>query len=70
MSFKVEYFFLFDVFIIVGSYGIVYKAQHKDTGILYALKRIRLENDEEGVPCSAIREIAILKSLNHPNIIL
>ena len=33
------------------------------------MKRIRLENEEEGVPCTAIREISLLKELKHPNIV-
>ncbi|KAH7826340.1 putative CDK5 [Monocercomonoides exilis] len=33
------------------------------------MKRIRLESDEEGVPSTTIREIALLKELHHPNII-
>jgi serine/threonine protein kinase len=33
------------------------------------LKRIRLDNEEEGVPCTAIREISLLKELKHPNIV-
>ena len=34
-----------------------------------ALKTIELENEEEGVPSTALREIAILNRLHHPNII-
>jgi len=34
-----------------------------------ALKKIRLESEEEGVPSTAIREISILKELQHPNIV-
>lgn len=34
-----------------------------------ALKRIRLDNEEEGVPSTAIREISLLKELRHPNIV-
>ena len=30
-----------------GTYGVVYKAQDRDTGELVALKRIRLDNDDE-----------------------
>lgn len=35
------------IYLLVGSYGIVYKAQHKETGKYYALKRIRLEDENE-----------------------
>ena len=52
-----------------GTYGIVYKAQDKRTGDIVALKRIRLDNENEGVPCTAIREISLLKELRHPNIV-
>nr|KAJ3419866.1 cyclin-dependent kinase 5 [Polyrhizophydium stewartii] len=52
-----------------GTYGIVYKAQNRETGDVVALKRIRLDNEEEGVPCTAIREISLLKELKHPNIV-
>ncbi|KAI9030023.1 kinase-like domain-containing protein [Phycomyces nitens] len=53
----------------LGTYGIVYKAQNRDTNEVVALKRIRLDNEEEGVPCTAIREISLLKELKHPNIV-
>lgn len=53
-----------------GTYGVVYKARHKKTGKLAALKKIRLESEEEGVPSTAIREISLLKELRHPNIVL
>ncbi|PKC12574.1 Pkinase-domain-containing protein [Rhizophagus irregularis] len=52
-----------------GTYGIVYKAQNRDSNEVVALKRIRLDNEEEGVPCTAIREISLLKELKHPNIV-
>ncbi|RHZ85451.1 hypothetical protein Glove_65g83 [Diversispora epigaea] len=52
-----------------GTYGIVYKAQNRDTNEVVALKRIRLDNEEEGVPCTAIREISLLKELKHANIV-
>eukprot|EP00760_Papus_ankaliazontas_P031866 PhM_4_TR550/c0_g1_i1/m.3118/K04563/CDC28, CDC2; cyclin-dependent kinase len=52
-----------------GAYGIVHKARDRNTGEFVALKRIRLDNEEEGVPCTAIREISLLKELKHPNIV-
>lgn len=52
-----------------GTYGIVYKARDTDTGQIYALKKIRLETEDEGIPSTAIREIALLKELQHPNIV-
>jgi len=52
-----------------GTYGIVYKAKNRETGQIVALKRIRLDSEEEGVPCTAIREISLLKELSHPNVV-
>ncbi|XP_029465612.1 cyclin-dependent kinase 1 [Rhinatrema bivittatum] len=52
-----------------GTYGVVYKGRHKITGQVVAMKKIRLENEEEGVPSTAIREISLLKELQHPNIV-
>jgi cyclin-dependent kinase len=44
--------------------------QQNNNGELVAVKKIRLDNENEGVPCTAIREIALLKELNqHPNIV-
>lgn len=47
----------------------MYKGRHKTTGQVVAMKKIRLESEEEGVPSTAIREISLLKELNHPNIV-
>jgi len=52
-----------------GTYGVVYKAQDKTTKEIFALKKIRLESEDEGIPSTAIREIALLKELQHPNIV-
>lgn len=38
-----------------GTYGVVYKGRSKITGLLVAMKKIRLEPDEEGIPSTAIR---------------
>lgn len=52
-----------------GTYGVVYKGRHKATNRVVALKKIRLESEEEGVPSTAIREISLLKELVHPNVV-
>ncbi|XP_041065508.1 cyclin-dependent kinase 1 [Carcharodon carcharias] len=52
-----------------GTYGVVYKGRHKTTQQIVAMKKIRLESEEEGVPSTAIREISLLKELQHPNIV-
>lgn len=54
---------------ILGTYGVVYKAKNKKTNQFVALKKIRLESEEEGVPSTSIREISLLKELKHPNIV-
>ena len=52
-----------------GTYGVVYKARDTESNEIYALKKIRLESEDEGIPSTAIREIALLKELQHPNIV-
>ncbi|KAK4795844.1 hypothetical protein SAY86_028170 [Trapa natans] len=47
-----------------GTYGKVYKAKDKVTGQLVALKKTRLEMDEEGVPPTALREVSLLQMLS------
>jgi len=52
-----------------GTYGTVYKAKDKRTNEVVALKRVRLDEDDEGIPSSALREVSLLKELNHKNIV-
>jgi len=52
-----------------GTYGVVYKAKDINSGQIVALKKIRLEAEDEGVPSTAIREISLLKELKDDNIV-
>ena len=52
-----------------GTYGVVYRAKDQKGQEIYALKKIRLQAEEEGIPSTAIREISLLKELNHINIV-
>ncbi len=52
-----------------GTYGVVYKAKDLRDGQIKALKKIRLEDEDEGVPSTTLREISALQDLDHPNII-
>ncbi|VDP67468.1 unnamed protein product [Echinostoma caproni] len=51
-----------------GTYATVYKGRSLLTETLVALKEIRLEH-EEGAPCTAIREVSLLRNLQHANIV-
>ncbi|KAG1664359.1 Cyclin-dependent-like kinase 5 [Nymphon striatum] len=53
----------------LGTYGTVFKAKNREKGEIVALKRVRLDDDDEGVPSSALREICLLKELKHKNIV-
>ncbi|XP_076448459.1 cyclin-dependent kinase 17-like [Babylonia areolata] len=51
-----------------GTYATVFKGKSRLTDSLVALKEIRLEH-EEGAPCTAIREVSLLRDLKHANIV-
>lgn len=52
-----------------GTYGVVYKEKERTSGKIVALKKIRLENESEGIPPTTIREILLLKNLKHSTIV-
>ncbi len=47
----------------------VFMGADKVTGKIVALKRINTEQEENGFPITAIREVKILKALRHENIV-
>ena len=52
-----------------GTYGSVFVGCDKITKEVVALKRINTEQEENGFPITAIREVKILKALQHENIV-
>lgn len=52
-----------------GTYGVVKKVIYKRNKLPYAMKDIKLENETEGVPSTTLREISLLKSLDHKNVV-
>ena len=52
-----------------GTFGKVYKAKNTGNGRFVALKRIRMEAERDGFPVTAMREIKLLQSIRHENVI-
>ncbi|KAK9477866.1 kinase-like domain-containing protein [Lipomyces japonicus] len=54
-----------------GTYGVVYRAKDLENGTIVALKTVRIFDDSkrDGIPNSALRELTLLRSLNHQNVI-
>lgn len=52
-----------------GTYGQVYIARDRVTREEVALKKIRMDNEKDGFPITAIREIKILRTANDDNVI-
>ncbi|CAE8589665.1 unnamed protein product [Polarella glacialis] len=61
--------YTFEAIIGSGSYGTVFKAINKTTGRRVAIKKMYGMQADEGVPATALREIALLKDLSHVNVI-
>ncbi|KAI5181228.1 negative regulator of the PHO system [Nematocida sp. AWRm80] len=51
-----------------GTYSMVYKGQDMINNAIVALKIIKI-SEEEGMPNTALREISIMKTLSHKNIL-
>ncbi|KAF6024375.1 Cdk9 [Bugula neritina] len=58
-----------DIKVGQGTFGEVFKARCKETGRLVALKKILMDNEREGFPITALREIRILQLLKDENVV-
>jgi serine/threonine protein kinase len=55
-----------------GTYGVVYKGYKKNQNggkEIVAIKKMKIDLENEGIPSTALREITILRELKHPNIV-
>jgi Protein kinase domain len=52
-----------------GAYGKVFKARERATGALVALKKIKSEHAHDGFPVTGLREVKLLQSLKHDNVV-
>ena len=51
------------------AYGVVYRARDNKSGEMVALKKVKMERERDGFPMSALREINVLLSRQHPCIV-
>ncbi|KAL3871631.1 hypothetical protein ACJMK2_039618 [Sinanodonta woodiana] len=52
-----------------GTFGEVFKARDKKTRQIVAMKKVLMENEKEGFPITALREIKILQLLKNENVV-
>lgn len=52
-----------------GTYGVVMKARHRETGQVVAIKKFKESDEDEQVRKTSLREVRVLKQLRHDNII-
>ena len=46
-----------------------FKAMDCLTGQIVAMKKVKVEDSSDGIPSTSLREISVLRSLDHPNIV-
>ena len=52
-----------------GAYGWDSRARDSGTGQVVALKRLKMDNANDGIPVTGLREIQTLMDCEHPNIV-
>ncbi|EAU92872.2 cmgc/cdk/pitslre protein kinase [Coprinopsis cinerea okayama7 len=52
-----------------GSYGVVFRARDRQTGDIVALKKLKLDEEKNGFPITALREIYALMTCQHENVV-
>jgi serine/threonine protein kinase len=52
-----------------GTYGTVFKAEERKSGVICALKKIKMDKEHDGFPLTSIREVRILMQCKHVNVV-
>lgn len=52
-----------------GSYGVVFRARDKQTGEIVALKKLKMDREQNGFPITSLREIRTLMEAAHENVV-
>mmetsp|Transcript_20437 Transcript_20437/g.48339 ORF Transcript_20437/g.48339 Transcript_20437/m.48339 type:complete len:354 (-) Transcript_20437:82-1143(-) len=52
-----------------GTFGQVFRAKHRTSGEVFALKKIRLKRAEDGIAPATLRELKSLQQLDHANVV-
>eukprot|EP01017_Pseudomicrothorax_dubius_P031284 TRINITY_DN3979_c0_g1_i2.p1 TRINITY_DN3979_c0_g1~~TRINITY_DN3979_c0_g1_i2.p1 ORF type:complete len:180 (+),score=52.38 TRINITY_DN3979_c0_g1_i2:57-596(+) len=52
-----------------GAYGVVYKAEDQVANKMVAIKKMMMQIDHEGIPSTALREISLLREIEHDNVV-
>lgn len=52
-----------------GVHGAVFRAKDKSDGSIYAIKKFKLFKEKEGFPITSIREINLLLTMKHSNVV-
>jgi len=52
-----------------GAYGVVLKCRNKESSEIVAIKKFKETEDDEVVKKTTLREVKVLRMLNHPNIV-
>lgn len=52
-----------------GTYGVVFRARHKVTGEIVALKKLKMDRETNGFPITSLREIRTLMMAQHENVV-
>lgn len=52
-----------------GTYGVVFRARHRATGEVVALKKLKMDRETNGFPITSLREIRTLMMAQHENVV-